>query len=153
MFETQLRGLVDKLAAAAKARSTLQVSIAELQAAFLALSQCDLSSSLRKLYDQAATVQQKLYDLGAAQAAHDERVGSLLSVAESYARMCASAKVCSSSPSPLTLLNRTDLLVCLRESLGRASRHITHGRPPSRPCGSSTRSTRRRSGAGGRIPS
>lgn len=111
MFETQLRGLVDKLAAAAKARSTLQVSIAELQAAFLALSHCDLSSSLRKLYDQAATVQQKLYDLGAAQAAHDERVGSLLSVAESYARMCASAKVCSSSPSPLTFFSEPAHLI------------------------------------------
>lgn len=93
VFETQLRGLVEKLASANKARSGLQTSIAELQSAFIALSQCDLSSSLRKLYDQAATVQQKLHDLASTQAEHDERVGSLLSVAESYARMCASAKV------------------------------------------------------------
>ncbi|GAA5861846.1 hypothetical protein JCM3774_001324 [Rhodotorula dairenensis] len=92
VFETQLRSLVDKLASANKARSGLQTSIAELQSAFIALSQCDLSSSLRKLYDQAATVQQKLHDLASSQADHDERVGSLLSVAESYARMCASAK-------------------------------------------------------------
>jgi sorting nexin-1/2 len=93
VYETQLRSLVDKLASANKARSGLQASIAELQSAFIALSQCDLSSSLRKLYDQAATVQQKLHDLASSQTDHDERVGSLLSVAESYARMCASAKV------------------------------------------------------------
>lgn len=93
VFETQLRSLVDKLASANKARSGLQASIAELQSAFITLSQCDLSSSLRKLYDQAATVQQKLHDLASSQTDHDERVGSLLSVAESYARMCASAKV------------------------------------------------------------
>ncbi|TKA55129.1 hypothetical protein B0A53_02099 [Rhodotorula sp. CCFEE 5036] len=92
VYETQLRSLVDKLASANKARSGLQASIAELQSAFIALSQCDLSSSLRKLYDQAATVQQKLHDLASSQTDHDERVGSLLSVAESYARMCASAK-------------------------------------------------------------
>ncbi|GAA5981972.1 hypothetical protein JCM10908_004688 [Rhodotorula pacifica] len=92
IFEVQLRSLVEKLASANKARSGLQASIAELQSAFIALSQCDLSSSLRKLYDQAATVQQKLHDLASSQAEHDERVGSLLSVAESYARMCASAK-------------------------------------------------------------
>lgn len=93
VFESQLRSLVDKLALANKARSGLQASIAELQSAFITLSQCDLSSSLRKLYDQAATVQQKLHDLASSQTDHDERVGSLLSVAESYARMCASAKV------------------------------------------------------------
>ena len=93
VFESQLRSLVDKLALANKARSGLQASIAELQSAFITLSQCDLSSSLRKLYDQAATVQQKLHDLASSQTEHDERVGSLLSVAESYARMCASAKV------------------------------------------------------------
>ena len=93
VFETQLRSLVDKLASANKARSGLQASIAELQSAFITLSQCDLSSSLRKLYDQAVTVQQKLHDLASSQTEHDERVGSLLSVAESYARMCASAKV------------------------------------------------------------
>lgn len=92
-FETQLRSLITALAAAAKARSTLQASVAELQSAFLALAQCDLSSSLRKLFDEAASVQKKVYDLAEAQSAHDEQIGGLISVAESYARLCTSARV------------------------------------------------------------
>ncbi|BGP02650.1 Vacuolar protein sorting-associated protein vps5 [Rhodotorula toruloides] len=91
-FETQLRSLITALAAAAKARSTLQASVAELQSAFLALAQCDLSSSLRKLFDEAAAVQKKVYDLAEAQSVHDEQIGGLISVAESYARLCTSAR-------------------------------------------------------------
>ncbi|BGO94026.1 hypothetical protein NBRC10512_003659 [Rhodotorula toruloides] len=91
-FETQLRSLITALAAAAKARSTLQASVAELQSAFLALAQCDLSSSLRKLFDEAAAVQKKVFDLAEAQSVHDEQIGGLISVAESYARLCTSAR-------------------------------------------------------------
>ncbi|GAA6048267.1 hypothetical protein JCM3770_006512 [Rhodotorula araucariae] len=91
-FETQLRSLIDSLAKAAKARHALQGSIAELQSAFLALAQCDLSSSLRSLLDEAAAVQKKLYDLAEAQAAQEEKIDGLTTVAESYARLCASAR-------------------------------------------------------------
>ncbi|GAA5907174.1 hypothetical protein JCM8208_006712 [Rhodotorula glutinis] len=91
-FETQLRTLIDSLAKAAKARHALQGSVAELQSAFLALAQCDLSSSLRKLLDEAATVQKKLYDLSEAQAADEEKIDGLPTVAESYARLCTSAR-------------------------------------------------------------
>ncbi|KPV75441.1 uncharacterized protein RHOBADRAFT_26766 [Rhodotorula graminis WP1] len=91
-FETQLRTLIDSLAKAAKARHALQGSVAELQSAFLALAQCDLSSSLRKLLDEAATVQKKLYDLSEAQAADEEKIDGLTTVAESYARLCTSAR-------------------------------------------------------------
>ncbi|GAA5845988.1 hypothetical protein JCM9279_004748 [Rhodotorula babjevae] len=91
-FETQLRTLLDSLAKAAKARHALQGSVAELQSAFLALAQCDLSSTLRKLLDEAATVQKKLYDLAEAQAADEEKIDGLTTVAESYARLCTSAR-------------------------------------------------------------
>ncbi|GAA6002479.1 hypothetical protein JCM10207_001143 [Rhodosporidiobolus poonsookiae] len=91
-FETQLRGLITSLSAAAKARAALQSSIAELQSAFLALAQSDLSSTLRKLFDQAAAVQGKIHALAEAQSAHEEQIGGLFSVAESYARLCASAR-------------------------------------------------------------
>ncbi|GAA5919562.1 hypothetical protein JCM1841_001015 [Sporobolomyces salmonicolor] len=91
-FETQLRSLLTSLSAAAKARSALQVSTAELQSAFLALSQCDLSSPLRKVLDEAASLQKRLHDLSEAQAVSDEQIGGLVSVAESYARMCTSAR-------------------------------------------------------------
>ncbi|GAA5984344.1 hypothetical protein JCM11641_006190 [Rhodosporidiobolus odoratus] len=91
-FETQLRSLLVSLSNAAKARSALHASIAELQSAFLALAQCDLSSSLRKLYNEAAAVQKKIHDLAEAQCMQEEQIGGLVSVAESYARLCASAK-------------------------------------------------------------
>ncbi|GAA5835671.1 hypothetical protein JCM11251_002991 [Rhodosporidiobolus azoricus] len=92
VFETQLRSLLHSLHTAAKARATLHASIAELQSAFLALGQCDLSSTLRRLFDQAAAVQKRIYDLAEAQMAHEEQIGGLVNVAESYARLCASAK-------------------------------------------------------------
>jgi len=92
-FETQLRSLLASLSAAAKARSALQNSIAELQSAFLALAESDLSTQLRKLFAEAASLQKKLHDLSEAQAINDEQIGGLVSVAESYARMCASARV------------------------------------------------------------
>ncbi|GAA6002156.1 uncharacterized protein JCM10292_000783 [Rhodotorula paludigena] len=91
-FETQLRSLLVSLAAAHKARHALQSSVAELQSAFLSLAQCDLSSSLRKLLDEAAAVQNKLYDLAEAQNAHEERLDGLTTVLESYARLCTSAR-------------------------------------------------------------
>ncbi|BGP48060.1 Vacuolar protein sorting-associated protein vps5 [Rhodotorula kratochvilovae] len=91
-FETQLRSLLDSLGKAAKARHGLQGSIAELQSAFLALAQCDLSSSLRSLLDEAAAVQKKLFDLAEAQAAQEEKIDGLTTVAESYARLCTSAR-------------------------------------------------------------
>jgi sorting nexin-1/2 len=93
IFETQLRSLLTSLASASKARQTLASSLAELEAAFLALAQCDLSSTLRKLMDQAAGVQRKIHDLAEQQSAQDEQMGGLVSVVESYARLCASAKV------------------------------------------------------------
>ncbi|GAA5857520.1 hypothetical protein JCM8547_009316 [Rhodosporidiobolus lusitaniae] len=92
VFESQLRSLLASLSSAAKVRSALHASIAELEAAFLALSQCDLSSTLRKLFVDAAGLQKKLHDLAEAQSAHDEQMGGLVSVVESYARLCASAK-------------------------------------------------------------
>ncbi|GAA5893727.1 hypothetical protein JCM5296_001118 [Sporobolomyces johnsonii] len=91
-FETQLRSLLTSVSAAAKARSALQVSTVELQSAFLALSQCDLSTPLRKVLDEAASLQKRLHDLSEAQAVSDEQIGGLVSVAESYARMCTSAR-------------------------------------------------------------
>ncbi|GAA5878673.1 hypothetical protein JCM16303_002164 [Sporobolomyces ruberrimus] len=91
-FETQLRSLLTSLSAAAKARSVLQASLAELQTAFLALAESDLSTQLRKLFAEAASLQKKLHDLSEAQAVSDEQIGGLVSVAESYARMCASAR-------------------------------------------------------------
>ncbi|GAA5836177.1 hypothetical protein JCM3766R1_001986 [Sporobolomyces carnicolor] len=91
-FETQLRALLTSLSAAAKARSVLQASFADLQVAFLALAESDLSLQLRKLFTEAAALQKKLHDLSEAQAIHDEQIGGLVSVAESYARMCASAR-------------------------------------------------------------
>ncbi|GAA5901547.1 hypothetical protein JCM6882_006309 [Rhodosporidiobolus microsporus] len=92
VFETQLRSLLTSFHNAAKARATLHASIAELQSAFLALAQCDLSSTVRKLFDQAAGVQRRIYELAEAQMAHEEQIGGLVNVAESYARLCASAK-------------------------------------------------------------
>ncbi|GAA5963118.1 hypothetical protein JCM3765_001776 [Sporobolomyces pararoseus] len=91
-FETQLRALLTSLSAAAKARSSLQTSISELQASFLALAESDLSTQLRKLFNEAASLQKKLHDLSEAQAVSEEQIGGLVSVAESYARMCASAR-------------------------------------------------------------
>ncbi|BGP16058.1 Vacuolar protein sorting-associated protein vps5 [Rhodosporidiobolus nylandii] len=92
IFETQLRALLVSLHTASRARSALHSSIAELQSAFLALASCDLSSTLRGLFDQAAAVQNKIHDLAEAQSQHEEQIGGLMSVAESYARLCASAK-------------------------------------------------------------
>ncbi|GAA5911460.1 uncharacterized protein JCM6883_005763 [Sporobolomyces salmoneus] len=91
-FETQLRSLLTSLSVAAKARSVLQASFADLQASFLALAESDLSTQLRKLFNEAASLQKRLYDLSEAQAVSDEQIGGLVSVAESYARMCASAR-------------------------------------------------------------
>ncbi|GAA6012246.1 hypothetical protein JCM11491_007070 [Sporobolomyces phaffii] len=91
-FEAQLRALLTSLSTAAKARSVLHASLAELQSAFLALAESDLSTQLRKLFAEAASLQKKLHDLAEAQAISDEQIGGLVSVAESYARMCASAR-------------------------------------------------------------
>ncbi|GAA5999356.1 hypothetical protein JCM5350_007035 [Sporobolomyces pararoseus] len=91
-FETQLRALLTSLSAASKARQVLQTSMSELQASFLALAESDLSTQLRKLFNEAASLQKKLHDLSEAQAVSDEQIGGLVSVAESYARMCASAR-------------------------------------------------------------
>ncbi|GAA6060073.1 hypothetical protein JCM10212_003034 [Sporobolomyces blumeae] len=91
-FETQLRSLLTSLSAAAKARSVLQASYAELQSAFLALAESDLSTKLRRAFNEAAALQKKLHDLNEAQAAGDEQIGGLINVVESYARMCASAR-------------------------------------------------------------
>ena len=71
--------------------------MSELQASFLALAESDLSTQLRKLFNEAASLQKKLHDLSEAQAVSDEQIGGLVSVAESYARMCASARVSQSA--------------------------------------------------------
>ncbi|GAA6027358.1 hypothetical protein JCM8097_002624 [Rhodosporidiobolus ruineniae] len=92
VFEAQLRSLIASLSSAAKARSALNSSIAELQSAFLALAQCDLSSTLRRLLDESAALQKKIFELAEQQAAQEEQMGGLVNVAESYTRLCASAK-------------------------------------------------------------
>lgn len=38
-------------------------------------------------------MQKKVFDLAEAQSVHDEQIGGLISVAESYARLCTSARV------------------------------------------------------------
>lgn len=93
VFETQLRSLLDSLTAAAKVRHTLQASIAELQVAFLALAQCDLSPTLRRVLEDAARVQEKIKRLSEAQSASEDQIGGLTSVVEGYARLCSSARV------------------------------------------------------------
>lgn len=147
IFETQLRSLLTSLSSAAKARSTLSSSIAELESAFLALTQCDLSSTLRKLMNQAAEVQRKIHDLAEQQSAGDEVMGGLVSVVESYARLCASAKV-RSLPFPFSPFDDADglSLVSLnrRESLALVSRRSMPIKRLKRTSASSKPRTRRR---------
>lgn len=92
-FESQLRSLLASLAAAAKVRHSLQASIAELQSAFLGLASCDLSPSLRRALEDAARVQDRLRQLSEEQSQSEDQIGGLNSVAEGYARLCASARV------------------------------------------------------------
>ncbi|ORY92476.1 Vps5 C terminal like-domain-containing protein [Leucosporidium creatinivorum] len=92
-FETQLRSLLTSLSSASKVRHSLQASISELQSAFLGLAQCDLSPSLRKVLEDAARLQEKLRRLSEEQSASEEMIGGLNSVAEGYARLCASARL------------------------------------------------------------
>ncbi|KAK4051243.1 Vacuolar protein sorting-associated protein vps5 [Microbotryomycetes sp. JL201] len=92
-YETQLRALLLSLAAAAKARQGLHGSISELQSSLLALADCDLSSALKNVLVHAANLESKLRQLGEQQTLSDERVGGLHSTIETYARLCASAKL------------------------------------------------------------
>lgn len=95
-FELQLKALLLSLSNSAKLRHSLQTSLGELQSALLSLSQCDLSTSLKSILEQAAAVQRKLRELSEAQSSAEEQIGGLTSVAEGYSRLCASVKVRSS---------------------------------------------------------
>ncbi|KAM0787508.1 hypothetical protein ACM66B_003580 [Microbotryomycetes sp. NB124-2] len=92
-YETQLRALLVSLGAAAKARQSLHGSMSELQASLLALADCDLSTALKGVLVELAKLQNKLKQLGEKQTLSDERVGGLHSTVETYARLCASAKL------------------------------------------------------------
>jgi sorting nexin-1/2 len=92
-FETQLRLLLVSLANSAKLRHTLQTSLGELQAAFIALASCDLSGPLRSALEKAAGLQGKLRESSEAQSTSEEEIGGLTSTAEGYARLCGSVKV------------------------------------------------------------
>lgn len=101
-FETQLRALLESLSAAAKVRHALHTSFAELQVAFLALAQCDLSPTLRRVLEDAARVQERIKRLNEEQSASEDAIGGLNSVLEGYARLCASARVSSAWGSDTT---------------------------------------------------
>ncbi|SCV67418.1 BQ2448_5029 [Microbotryum intermedium] len=92
-FEAALRSLIVSLSNVSKVRHSLQDGLAELQTSLAGLATCDLSKSLRGAIDEASRVQQRLYDIGQHHLASDEQMGALVNVAETYARLCASARV------------------------------------------------------------
>lgn len=147
-FETQLRFLLASLSAAAKVRHSLQESLNELQSAFLGLSQCDLSGPLRKALEDAANVQKRLWELSEEQSASEDQIGGLTSVAEVYARLCASARVShiyvSSRSERYRKTDWMSFFLVRRGCLALASKPTMSGKRPSLVCARPRRLTTRR---------
>lgn len=142
-FETQLRSLLISLAAAAKARHGLQDSLSELQSAFLGLAQCDLSGPLRKALERGAAVQKRLWELSEEQTISEEQIGGLMSVAEGYARLCASARVSHILPLRRPFDCPLTCVMYRRVCSELVSRLTTSGKLPNRLCGRPRRHKKR----------
>lgn len=134
-FELQLKALLTSLHAASAARVALYGGLADLEIALANLAHCEVSDALRGALEGAAVLQGKLRNLGEGQTRAEEGLGGLTSVAEGYARLCASAKVSllwplsRSAVAPMSA--EADPRSFSRSSCSeRGSRRSTHGKPP-----------------------
>ena len=146
-FEIQLKALLTAFHNAAGQRVALQNGLADLEAAFAALAHCELSAGLSHALEAAATVQKRLRAVGEQQHKSEEAIGGLVSVAEGYSRLCASAKVSHSC----WWLPRGEVKADhdpFRSSscLGPGSKRFTRGRQPRRSSGRRAQPTTRPNG-------